>query len=104
MSGTVSSMPSSEETCGEKKMILFEKGVIDKQTEVSMLIKQTRAQWSDNDLKRVKDLQKYALDKEDGSLVARAMVACTEWNCRGTFLSCTQRCTLAALDVYSQSA
>ena len=73
MSSTVS-MPSSEETCGIKKMILFDKGVIDKQTEVSMLIKQTRAQWSDDDLKRVKDLQKYALDKEDAWVLDEALI------------------------------
>ena len=56
------------------KMALFDKGVLDKQTEISMLVKQTKAQWSDEDLKRVKDLQKYTLDKEDSWVLDEALL------------------------------
>ena len=56
------------------QMVLFEKGVLDKQTEISMLVKQTKAQWSDEDLKRVKDLQKYTLDKEDSWVLDEALL------------------------------
>ena len=57
-----------------KKMVLFDKGILDKQTEISMLMKQTKAQWSDDDLKRVKDLQKYTLDKEDSWVLDEALM------------------------------
>jgi len=62
------------ETNGLTKMALFNKGVLDKQTEISMLVKQTKAQWSDEDLKRVKDLQKYTLDKEDSWVLDEALL------------------------------
>ena len=62
------------ETNGITKMALFDKGVLDKQTEISMLVKQTKAQWSDEDLKRVKDLQKYTLDKEDSWVLDEALL------------------------------
>ena len=57
-----------------KKIVLFDKGTLDKQTEISMLMKQTKAQWSDEDLKRVKDLQKYTLDKEDSWVLDEALM------------------------------
>ena len=57
-----------------KDMILFSNGVLDKQTEISMLVKQTKSQWSDDDLKRVKDLQKYTLDKEDSWVLDEALM------------------------------
>jgi hypothetical protein len=57
-----------------KEKVLFEKGILDKQTEISMLVKQTKAQWSDEDLKRVKDLQKYTLDKEDSWVLDEALL------------------------------
>ena len=62
------------ETNGLTNMALFDKGVLDKQTEISMLVKQTKAQWSDEDLKRVKDLQKYTLDKEDSWVLDEALL------------------------------
>ena len=62
------------ESNGLTKMALFDKGVLDKQTEISMLVKQTKAQWSDEDLKRVKDLQKYTLDKEDSWVLDEALL------------------------------
>ena len=62
------------ENNGLTNMALFDKGVLDKQTEISMLVKQTKAQWSDEDLKRVKDLQKYTLDKEDSWVLDEALL------------------------------
>ena len=71
MSGICSVTEQNGET---RMMVLFDKGVLDKQTEMSMLLKQTKAQWSDSDLKRVKDLQKYTLDKEDSWVLDDALL------------------------------
>ena len=47
---------------------------VDKRTEMSMLMQQIKKQWSDDDYKRTRDLQKYALDKEDAWVLDKALV------------------------------
>lgn len=57
---------------GGKALVLFEK--LDRRVELSMLVQQVKAQWSDRDLERVKDLQKFALDKEGAWVLDKAVV------------------------------
>lgn len=54
-------------------VVLFASSV-DKRTEMSMLMQQVKKQWSDDDHKRCRDLQKYVLDKEDSWVLDRALL------------------------------
>lgn len=55
-------------------VILFASSV-DKRTEMSMLMQQIKKQWSDQDYKCCRDLQKYVLDKEDAWVLDRDLLA-----------------------------